>query len=68
LGIPKIQRTFQKDTLHMGRDRHKSVACTKGNNRNGKIPKTLKSEFDGLLIGVPRDCLAALNRSESPST
>ena len=44
-----------KGPCNPGHDRHKSVANSAGNTRNGKSKKPLKGEFGELPIEVPRE-------------
>ena len=42
-------------TENLGYDQNASVANATSNARNGKSKKTLRDDFDGLPIYVPRD-------------
>ena len=51
-----IERALQAEmTEHLGHDKHATVSNLTGNARNGKSSKTLKGEFGGLPIEIPRD-------------
>jgi putative transposase len=51
-----LERALQAEmTVHLGHEKHGSLANKGGNARNGKSAKTIKGEFGSLPIEVPRD-------------
>lgn len=51
-----IERTLSAElTHHLGYEKHAPEGKNKGNSRNGKSAKTLKSDLGNLPIEVPRD-------------
>lgn len=51
-----LERALQAEmTVHLGHEKHGSLANKGGNARNGTSAKTIKGEFGSLPIEVPRD-------------
>jgi putative transposase len=51
-----VERALQAEmAVHLGHDKHESVANISGNTRNGTSRKKLKGEFGELPIAIPRD-------------
>ena len=42
-------------TVHLGHEKHGTIATKGGNARNGKTGKTLKGDFGNMPIEIPRD-------------
>ena len=51
-----LERALQAEmTVHLGHEKHGSIATKGGNARNGKTGKTIKGDFGNMPIDVPRD-------------
>ena len=60
-----VERALQAEmAVHLGHDKHESVANISGNTRNGTSRKKLKGEFGELPIAIP----VALSHNSFPST
>ena len=47
--------SFLRSHHHLGYEKHNPVGNNTGNSRNGKFPKTIKSDPGQILIEVPRE-------------
>jgi len=51
-----VERALQTElAIHLGHDKHETVANDSGNTRNGSSAKTLKGDFGPLPIEIPHD-------------
>ncbi len=51
-----VERMLESEiTDHLGYEKHDSDGKNSGNSRNGKTPKTLKTDRGAIPIEVPRD-------------
>ena len=51
-----LERALQAEmTVHLGHEKHGTIATKGGNARNGKTGKTLKGDFGNIPIEIPRD-------------